>query len=653
MKRLPRALIISGCLLLAIHVHAFAAAKDTWTSVRSKNFYLIGNASEKDIRQVAMRLEQFRDAFTHLFSGMRFNSSVPVTVIVFKSDGSYKPFKPLYQGKPANIAGYFQSGPDVNYITLTTEQRVDSPYRKIFHEYVHLLVKNTIGRVPVWFDEGLAEYYSTFDVTDHDRKVVLGKIVENHVLYLREQKMMPLRALLAVEHDSPEYNERNKQSIFYAQSWAFVHYLIQGNNGQRKTELGVFLNLLRAGKPLDVAFRQAFQTDFPAMEKELRDYVQRDSFMTSVATFERKLEFDAGVQSAPLREAEAEGYLGDLLLHLGRTSEAAERLQAALALDANLAMANSSLGLLRMHEGKFAEAKQLLERAVAADSQNYLVHYNYAYALSHEGMDEQKTVSSYPPETAEKMRAELKKAIALAPNYTESYRLLAFINLVTDEELDESITLLQRALTLSPGRQDLGLMLAQLYLRKNDFKAARQLLEPLARGAQSNDEEARWQQAKAQSLLKNISLMEEARAARFDGQEVEARTQSPTAKTSAPQTPVDEKAMRRAALMEALRKPRMGEAQARGMFIGVECAPRSVTLLIKTGDRVLKLHTNDLTRVEFKTYAANVRGDITCGPRHGAEPTIVTYRPAKDARAEVEGEAVAVEFLPKDFDLNQ
>jgi hypothetical protein len=47
------------CLLAAAHA---APAKDTWTSVRSKNFYLVGNASEKEIRQVATRLEQFRTA---------------------------------------------------------------------------------------------------------------------------------------------------------------------------------------------------------------------------------------------------------------------------------------------------------------------------------------------------------------------------------------------------------------------------------------------------------------------------------------------------------------------------------------------------------------------------------------------------------------
>src|SRR3989442_2062706 len=91
-------------LLLCLIAPLTAQAKDNWTSVRSKTFLLVGNASEKEMRQVATRPEQFRDVFTRLFSGARFTSPVPTTVIVFKSMNSYKPFN------PGNNAGYFQKG---------------------------------------------------------------------------------------------------------------------------------------------------------------------------------------------------------------------------------------------------------------------------------------------------------------------------------------------------------------------------------------------------------------------------------------------------------------------------------------------------------------------------------------------------------------
>src|SRR2546430_14725953 len=183
MKRLVLALAVLLVITLFPSLSRPVSAKDNWTSVRSKNFLLVGNASEKEIRQVGTRLEQFRETFSRLFTKAKFSSPVPTTVIVFKSNNSYKPFKPN-----PNIAGYFQSGPDVNYITLTTEVNGEqNPFSVIFHEYTHLLVNNTSGNVPLWFNEGLAEYYSTFSITD-DQKIELGKPISNHVYLLRSEE---------------------------------------------------------------------------------------------------------------------------------------------------------------------------------------------------------------------------------------------------------------------------------------------------------------------------------------------------------------------------------------------------------------------------------------------------------------------------------
>ena len=117
MKRSIYFLALVFCFLTVLTATSPVFAKDNWTSVRSKNFFLIGNGSEKEIRQVAVQLEQFREVFSRLFTKANFNSPVPTTVVVFKSDSSYKPFK-----AGPNTAGYFQPGPDVNYITLTTER---------------------------------------------------------------------------------------------------------------------------------------------------------------------------------------------------------------------------------------------------------------------------------------------------------------------------------------------------------------------------------------------------------------------------------------------------------------------------------------------------------------------------------------------------
>ena len=664
MKRLSSISVIVLCLFLNATLISSASAKESWNKVQSKNFTLVGNASDKEIRKVATRLEQFRDVFSRLFPKAKFTSPIPTTVVVFKSDNSYKPFKPLYQGKPANVAGYFQSGEDVNYITLTTETSAENPYRTIFHEYVHLLVNNTLRTPPpVWFNEGLAEYYSTFEIEGGDKKAQLGNVIANHVLLLRE-KFIPLRALLAVGMDSPLYNERSKQSVFYAESWALMHYLILGNNGARKLQIGELLSKLAAGASIDDAFRQAFKTDYDGLEKELRDYVKRNSYPAQLATFDQKLEFDSEMQSAPITDAEAQFYLGDLLLHTNRLDDAATRLQQALALDANQSAAHASLGLTRMRQKQFAEAKAHLEQAVAGNSQNYLAHYYYAYTLSREGMNEAQFATGYPADAAATMRAELHKAIDLNPNFPESYHLLAFVNLVTNEQLDQSIGLLKRAIALAPGREHYTYVLAQIYLRKQDFKTARQLLEPLARST-SNGTDTQLR-AHAQGLLNSIASMEE-QMARYKSSEnnlssdaestpvLRTERNSTDAENAKPSEPIDEKAAMKAAmhsaLQDALRKPGADETRARGLLQRIDCDAKGATFNVKIGERILKLRSADFASVSFTAYTPDASGEINCGTRNPANAIVVTYRPAKDARVKLDGEIVAIEFVPKDFEL--
>ena len=634
--------LVFALLLVALTAQKTAQAKDTWIKVQSQNFTLIGNAGEKDIRQVANRLEQFRDVFSRLFPNAKFETPVPTTVIVFKSMSSYKPFN------PGNNAGYFQKGDDVNYITLTNDP-TQNPFSIIYHEYVHLLIDNTSGNVPTWFNEGLAEYYSTFTIAD-DRKVHLGELIPYHLLTLREDKLYPLRRLFGVNQYSPEYNEGSKRGMFYAESWALVHYLLQANNGQRVLQLGKFLQLVGANIPIDDAFKQAFGTDIDSFEKELKKYIEGHTFHMQIATFEHKLEFDSQLQSSPVTEAEAQTYLGDLLLHTHQLAAAETRLQQALAEDPKSPMAHASLGIVRLRQGKFDEAKKSLQEAVDAQSSNYLAHYYYAYALSREGMDSMNMVRGYSPESAKLMRAELHKAIQLNPTFPESYSLLAFVNAVTGEELDESIALLQKALTLSPGKQILSFHLAQIYMRQQKYDLARQTLEPLRTASDRQlqkqaemllDSIKRYQDQVAQSnAMRDSNASDRPELRRFEAKE-ESTTEEP------PKTESDY-------LREALRPVGTGEQRIQGAFMKLDCDNKGVAFFtIQASDRNYRIRATALQQMQLTAYT-QAPAEVSCGVRKSPENVVLTFRPTndpKDARAKIDGDAIAVEVVPKDFKL--
>ena len=648
MKHQPlRSVITRVALALFVFLIGYqsAQAKDTWTTVRSKNFTLIGNASEKDIRQVANRLEQFRNVFGLLFPTIPLKAPVPTTVIVFKNDSSYKPFK-----SNPNVSGYFMPGEDVNYITLSNEKSgEDQPFRIIFHEYVHLLVENVLGAtVPLWFNEGLAEYYSTFDIKEDYRHVILGDLIANHVLYLRETKFLPLRTLFAVDYRSPFYNEGNKMNIFYAESWMLVHYLLQGDSQKHRPQLAKFVDSLRAGTKIEDAFQLAFQENIESFEKDFKAYIQAAKYMATGVTFEHKLDFDSEMKAEPLAEGEAHAYLGDLLAHTHRLQDAEGQLQQALTLNPDSQITQTAYGMLRVRQGRLSDARPYLEKAVAANSQNYLTHYYYAFALSSLSMNEYRTVSAYTEDTATTMRSELQKAIALKPDFVESYSLLGFVNLVRNEQVDETVELLKKALHISPGNHRVLFMLAQLYIRKEKFAEARQLLTPIAQN--SPDPELRKQ---ADALLEGVKRTEEqiARFKEWQKQSAERAGADSQPRPAMTLTAGPTKDDMNSALIDALRKPQSGENRVQGMLTTIDCNAKGITFQVRAGDRVWKFHSDNFDHLDITAFTTGISGEITCGPRKPENWIILTYVAPK-AGSKSDGEVTAVEFVPTTFVLN-
>src|SRR5688572_7943696 len=444
------------------------AAADKWTRVQSKNFTLVGSATEKEIREVAEGLEVFRTAFSRFFK-LKEGSSVATTVTVFRSDQAFKPFKPLYQGKPANLSGYFQPGPDTNFIVLSAD--METPH-VIYHEYVHRLMADNMPRQPLWFQEGFAECFSTMEIEGRDKKVRLGRAIAEHVALLNERRFMPLERLFAVEHGAPEYNEEEKQGIFYAESWALVHYMMFESE-QRRNQFNNFLNAIGRGTPAPAAFKEAFNMELSAFQRTFEAYIQQRSAwnlfeIQTPAGLDRSRDMTARVMS----ESEAEAHLGDLLLRLDRLPEAETHLAKAIKLDPKLGAAQATMGRLHMKKGNNAEALASLKRATELDPNNYLSHYYYASVLRSQKQD----LSDSDRET---VRKELQRTVELAPQFVEATEMLAAENLALNIDLPRTIQLLGDALNVAPGRDFLLLQLALAYTRTPQRETARPLLQSL------------------------------------------------------------------------------------------------------------------------------------------------------------------------------
>jgi hypothetical protein len=170
-------------------------------------------------------------------------------------------------------------------------------------------------------------------------------------------------------------------------------------------------------------------------------------------------------------------------------------------------------------------------------------------------------------------------------------------------------------------------------MRKKEYAEARAALAPFAA---SDGGEAR-DRARARAVLDTIETAERVERERRE----RAAAGTPEVEEETPATPS----------AASLRKAREGESQGLGFLLDIECPDAGgVHLRVRLDDgRTLRLDKSELRRITFVTYTTEVKRQIECGARTPANRVFVTYRPAPHAHHSADGEIVAVDFIPRDW----
>ena len=630
------------CALLPVN----AAAK--WTQLQSENFTFIGDASEGQIRRVAERLEQFRDALLRVLPGANAQSPVPTVVLVFDQDRSMTPVKPLFRGNPIELAGYFQGGEDVNYIAINAEH-LELAVLAIFHEYAHFLVSNSQGSVPIWVGEGLAELYEITQQLDGGKSVVIGRAPAHHIELLKASTLMPIRELVAVARDASVYNEGNRRNVLYAQSWALVHYLTLGS-AVRAPQFRKYLAALRAGTTPADAFAEVFGADVAALDRELFDYVRQFTFPAVRLDFPEKSAAASIPRGVTLPDAQADTYLADLQARAGRVDEARTRVAELLKKNPGVGRASMVLGTIDLRANRLSDALVHLERGASQAPDDFIVQSAYGRGLvtqmSETRTDPQATAAILP-----RARAALRRATEIDPNSARAAWMLAYVELVGGGDVPGAVAALERAVQLDPSREEYRLLLAQALARQGEYDKATARLGPLMASGRTPQ-----MRADARRVLTEISDRRAAPASvlRPAIAEIPAVAAAPAPQAPGGPLPADiprladlgADARRASGLM--LRNVEPGEQRVLGRFQAIDCANGAIVLRIAGEGRVLSLRTKQLADVDFISYRSSAPGSVSCGPQPTGYAVYATYRPASGATG-IDGEAVAIEALPDGF----
>jgi Protein of unknown function (DUF1570) len=657
MPRLATALL--GGVFLTL-VAAPAAAE--WKRIDTPNFVVVGDVGEGTLKEIAVKFEGFRETLGRVLGAHVTATPVPTVVIAFPSDKAMTPFKPTFNGKPVALSGLFMGRQDANSIAVVANAGADG-LRVVFHEYAHLVVSNVTQTLPVWLNEGLAEYYSTFELAGNRKSALVGRVVSSHLQLLAEHSLMPLPELIAIDHTSKHYNEGNQRSVFYAESWALTHMLLQGQP-DRRPQTGRYLTATTLGTDATTAWRQAFGDE--DLKRPLEAYLRRHSFNAIRYSFSEKIaDFTASATRLP--PADADGFRAYFLLQQGRIEEAAALLAGRKDTDTSAWLETVS-GMIQHRQGDVEGARA---RLAAVDAgQDWLTAYFLGIGLadltSRGATADEVAAVARPFRLAQQLYGEIPQALIR----------LARVELDAEAIPPSSTTqAVARARAQVPGRVEYAYVLARLQARQQAFDDARATMGPLMSGVYP--EQVRDSARALMQYIVSKEAYEKARASAAASRAARAATAAadpdgeapPVEPTELPDTlprglTPEERAERteatRAAAEETIpadtlrlsdlpsfyRVVQPGETRLEGTLSAIRCGDSGPAVFeLTTAEGMQRISTPRLGDVDFVAYRDDLGGAVACGPLPSPMRVYLTTRPDPATRGG--SVIVAVEFLPK------
>jgi TonB family protein len=291
----------------------------SWVQVSSDTYIVKSSAGEERAKRVLKELEDFHQLVgsTLVFRNTEL-PELPIEVLLIGDEETLKELAPEYNGRKIPVAGYFQAGMDRDFIVLSGRVFPDTLTSVVYHELTHYFLRRGLKVRPTWLNEGLAEYFATAEIRDDE--VSLGAVSQDRLQLLKTSSMLSLKEFFAVDSSSPHYNESSKSSVFYAQAWAFLHYLMHGEHSARFKQ---YLTALQKGETDLLAYLKVSERDLDqSFQNYVRNFIQRSNRTTVKIAGE---EWDMHIESIP--DTDAQMSIAEIFLANGKVQEARNHLE--------------------------------------------------------------------------------------------------------------------------------------------------------------------------------------------------------------------------------------------------------------------------------------------------------------------------------------
>jgi len=648
--------VVFVCLGLYLPAHG---ADQRWLRVSSDHFIVITDAGEKPGHDVAAHFEQMRSIFGQLLSRSKLRMSEPMEIIAIRGDKDYAQLAPQVDGKAINSAGFWLSGEDRIFVVLNLFE--PDSWRAVEHQFAHYMLNYNYPPTPSWFDEGFAEYFASLNLAARNAELgsdpelhpsfqtdLLGHQVEvknpkSFTEILQNPVWLAWPDLLTMKNRAANGQEGTHHTLFYAQSWILVHYLL---NKDKMSELGKYFGLVEIQRmPVDQAIQQAFGMPVAQLDQEVKAYFRSlaplfnaldDSQRPNAppipqATNQTALPFsadDVGTSSKSLPIPEAQALVDEMELRIPeRRQHAFDQLQKLIDdPKTETVVAHRALAWAYVQKGDTAHAFEELNAAVQLSANDPWTRFGMALASYHSGEKGARV------QGLANMMESLQIVIDEYPDFAEAYNMLGWARLAGGGG-NAAVESMKQAVLLSPRDEDYQLRLARAYLAAKKFDDATATLERLKLSHDPHIAQAATKDLEDLPFLKKYGVPPEEAAAAAKSNPVAAPNQK-SANDEDEDSDSDEAVSSSSPVNVKTTVDKRPVTFLKATLLSVDCSkPPAALVSVSRGGKILKFRTPD-----YKSLAVIGTADFSCAWK--GIPVNLNYR----AGGKADGDLVSIEI---------
>ncbi len=619
-------LVVCAVWLASAHP-ALAADQPQWVRISSDHFIVLTDAGEKKGHEIAARFEQMRAMYGALMGQHKLRMSEPLEIIAIHSDNDYSKIAPMRGEQPISDPAFILPGDDRIFIVLNLFQ--PDSWRGAEHQIAHYFLNYNYPPTQPWFDEGFAEYFASINFTSskteigtdpeliplYQTNVVsqqpgLSSALKSYTEILSAPVWLTLPDLFAMKNRVVNGLEGTHNTLFYAESWMVVHYLINQN---KLAETGTYFDLVENQQmPVEQAVQQAFGMSVAQLDKAVKDYFHSlrplmDALyasksphppVTANVVYELPLPMevdDVGSSSKQIDLPEAQARVAEMELRIPeRRAQAVQQLQQLVAdPKTETAVAHRALAWAHVQKGETAEAFEELNTAMDMNPSDLWARFGQAQASYRSGENGARV------QGLANTGHNLQGVIEEYPDFAEAYALLGWARLVGGGT-NSAIEAMTMAVQLSPRNESYQLRLAETYQATKKWDEATAVLDRLKLSQDSKIASAAKKELNDMPFLEKFgvppqdeNVHRESITANTQKREAVEDAAKGTARDATGDDAGEETDEAKPAAVEAPPDKRLVQF-LKGTLVSVDCsgAPAAV-LTVLAGGRTLKLRTAD------------------------------------------------------------